>query len=253
MSDLLITVAVNNRYTSYIDMWELALSKAYPEYDTAAVVFNPGNTPQYYGACIRFLKNMSECNGKQYKYTYITDVDMMIVREDVPLLDFHLNEIKETGLCYSNTARGTETEGPNRLTGLHFVTGEWWGKTKVVRDRYFKKLCAGEIGNSPIDDELMLMKIVKESWIETPPPRRDLIGRHHGLHLGTVRAHKSESHQSLRRAVHLRVSPDKAKKWQGVVCSREYSSILSKVQKSDRMAYEEFMIMDRMTKQIEKM
>ena len=98
----------------------------------------------------------------------------------------------------------------------------------------------------------MLMKIVKESGLEVARPVVNLMERHHGLHLGTVRAHKTESLQTLRRAVFIRVNRDKATKWQEVVACPEYSKILGKIQKKDRMAYEEFMIMDKFTRQISK-
>lgn len=252
MSDLLITTVAEGRYINYAEMWELALSKAYPEYDyeIEPMCLKDG-CPKYFGACMRYIGVASK-NKVVYKYTYITDIDMMIVREKPTLLDFHLKEIQESGLCYSNSPRGSERDGPNRLTGLHFVTEDWWDKTCDVRLKYYRMLLNKEIGEGQIDDELMLMRIVKESGLEVAKPVVNLMERHHGLHLGTVRAHKTESLQSLRRAVSIRVNKDKATKWQEVVACPEYSKILGKIQKKDRMAYEEFMIIDKFTKQISK-
>jgi hypothetical protein len=248
MNNLVIFTVAEGRYQHYADMWELALEKAYPEYERHLLTLdtNP-KLPRYYGACIRFLFDHEKFSGK---YLYITDIDMMIVRESPSLLDFHVKELEETGLSYSNTQRGSEVQGFNRLTGLHFITPDYWEPTFNIRAREYNKLCRGEIGNSPIDDELMLMRIVKDSGLPMVPPRRNLIERHHGLHLGTVRAHEHESHQKLRQSITMRVSREKAAQWQEVVCSSEYSKILEKIRKKDRQAYHEFYLMDQFTKSI---
>jgi hypothetical protein len=234
-------------------MWELAIEKAYPEYDHFVVHKNV-ETPKYFGACVRFLYDFRSTG---HKCWYITDIDMMIVREPVSILDFHIKEMQESGLCYSNSPRGTENQGPERLTGLHFVGEDWWTKTAEMREKYYLLLTHGHqvgktLGDCSIDDELMLMKIVKESGLPVAKPVVNLTERHHGLHLGTIRAHKKDTIQSLRRAVSIRVNKDKAIAWQGVVGCSEYSKILSKIQKVDRIAYEEFMTMDKFTKQIAK-
>jgi hypothetical protein len=135
---------------------------------------------------------------------------------------------------------------------LHFVRKDWWEKTFNARAHQYHLLTTGQIGYSPIDDELMLMNIVKESGLPVASGKYNLIERHHGLHLGTVRAHKKESLQTLRRAVSIRVNQDKAAKWQAVVACPEYSKLLHKLQITDRIAYDEFMIMDKFTKQIAK-
>jgi hypothetical protein len=246
MKDLLITTWAVGRYKVYSELFQFAIKKAYPEYDVH--VFEDDTTfPKYYGACVRFLSYSKEFD--YYKYVYITDIDMMIVREPVSILDFHTNEINETGLCYSNTPRGTEERGFDRLTGLHFVNQEWWGATHEARYDYLRKLEMGLIGDVAIHDELMLMNIVKESGLPVAPPKRDLICRHHGLHLGTVRAHKHETLQKLRRDVFIRVSVQRAKEWMKVVETPEYRSIMQDIKRRDKMAYEELCIMEKFTRQ----
>lgn len=246
MKDLLITTWAVGRYKVYSELFQFAIKKAYPEYDVH--VFNSDiQMPKYYGACIRFLLNPDLF--RDYKYVYITDIDMMIVRESVTILDFHTNEINETGLCYSNTPRGNEERGFDRLTGLHFVTQEWWENTKGIRKKYLKMLSDCEIGEVAIHDELMLMNIVKESGLPVSPPKRDLICRHHGLHLGTVRAHKHETLQKLRRDVFIRVSVQRAKEWMKVVETPEYRSIMLDIKRRDKMAYDELCIMEKFTRQ----
>lgn len=249
MSNLLVCSVVNGRYLNYIDMWQLAMSKAYPEYDTCIrTTADTHSEIPYYAACLRYLHDFG---GKQ-KYCYITDIDMMIVREPVALLDFHLNEMKESGLCYSNSPRGQEFSGPKRLTGLHFVNDDWWDVTAETRDKYTALLMQGKIGMVDIDDELMLMNIVVESGLAVARPVVNLMERHHGLHLGTVRANKKNSIQTLRRAVSIRVDKDKAIKWQEVVSCPEYVKILDTIKRKDRIAYQEFMEMDKFTKQLSK-
>jgi hypothetical protein len=246
MKDLLITTWAVGRYKVYRELFEFAIKQAYPEYDVH--VFESGiASPKYYGACIRFLLNPDVF--RDYRYVYITDIDMMIVREPVSILDFHLSELSETGLCYSNTPRGMEERGFDRLTGLHFVTQYWFEKTKDARSNFLKKLCDNEIGEVAIHDELMLMDIVKESGLPVAPPKKDLICRHHGLHLGTVRAHKHETLQKLRRDVFIRVSVQRAKEWLKVVETPEYRSIIQDIKRRDKMAYDELCIMEKFTRQ----
>lgn len=250
MKDLLITTWAVGRYKVYSELFQFAIKKAYPEYDVH--VFESEITfPKYFGACVRFLVNI-ESVFSNYKYVYITDIDMMIVREPVSILDFHTNEINETGLCYSNTPRGMEERGFDRLTGLHFVTQDWWGKTEEARSKYHHMLNKCEIGEVAIDDELMLMNIVKESGLPVAPPKRDLICRHHGLHLGTVRAHKHETLQKLRRDVFIRVSVQRAKEWMRVVETPEYRSITQDIKRRDKMAYDELILMEKFVRQRSK-
>ncbi len=246
MKDLLITTWAVGRYKVYSDLFKFAINKAYPEYDVH-VFESDVQEPKYYGACVRFLADDEMF--ADYKYVYITDIDMMIVREPVSILDFHTAEINETGLCYSNSPRGMEERGFDRLTGLHFVTRDWWDKTKDARRKYMLMLNSCRIGEIAIHDELMLMDIVKESGLQVAPPKRDLICRHHGLHLGTVRAHKHETLQKLRRDVFIRVSVQRAKEWLKVVETPEYRSIMQDIKRRDKMAHEELCIMEKFTRQ----
>ena len=247
MSDLLITTFAVGRYKVYSELFRYAIKVAYPEYDVH-VFESEVQVPKYYGACIRFLHEDQELFS-QYKYVYITDIDMLIVREPVSILDFHTAEIKESGLCYSNTPRGLETQGFNRLTGLHFVTPEWWDLTRDARAKWHNELVAGRIGEVAIHDELMLMDIVRDSGLKVAEPKKDLICRHHGLHLGTVRAHKHETIQKLRRDVFLRVSIQRAQEWMKVVETTDYRYIMVDIHRRDKQAYEELMLMEKFTRQ----
>ncbi len=249
MSKLLITTFAVGRYKVYSELFRYAINKAYPEYDVLVTESNISQ-PKYYGACIRFLDE--DPSFKDYDYVYITDIDMMIVREPVSILDFHTKEMEETGLCYSNTPRGMEERGFDRLTGLHFVGKDWWEKTKVARNYYLRELLSCKIGDIAIDDEIMLMNIVNDSEVGMVPAKRDLICRHHGLHLGTVRAHKHETIQKLRRDVFIRVSPERARGWMEVVETKQYDYIMRDIKQRDRNAHDELMIMEKFARQRSK-
>ena len=198
VKDLCIFSLISGRYRHYADLFKLCAMTAYPEYD---VVFQVSDVPRdavsttFFTACERYLMEL-----RTYKYVYITDIDMMIMRETPTLLDFHLAEIENTGLPYSNVPRWHEPMGENRLTGLHFVTNAWWDITKKARDEERRRLYAGEIGNMKCDDELMLMRIVKNSGLAVPP-NSELLCRHHGIHLGTYRDYKPKGLQSLKAAL----------------------------------------------------
>lgn len=249
MSSLLITTFAVGRYQVYAELFRYAIKKAYPEYDVY-VIESDIKQPKYYGACARFLTE--EPVFHEYDYVYITDIDMMIVREPITILEFHTKEMEETGLCYSNTPRGMEERGFDRLTGLHFVGRDWWNKTRTARYHYTQELLSGKIGDIAIDDEIMLMNIVSDSDIGMVPARRDLICRHHGLHLGTVRAHKNETLQKLRRDVFIRVSPQRARGWMEVVETNQYTYIMRDIKQRDKQAHEELVLMEKFARQRSK-
>ena len=177
---------------------------------------------------------------------------MFIVREDPTLLDFHLKELHEEGRCFSNARRGPgEPQGVNRLTGLHFMYKDWFAVTDEARDKYYNLLVQGGIGNESIDDELMLAKIVTESGMELSP-QKNLIERHHGVHMGTLRNTVHESIQERNRAFRARINHHRADRWQGIVNTQEYRSIFNKIQNYDRLSAWELKEADRITKQMVK-
>jgi hypothetical protein len=192
---------------------------------------------------MRFLREFG------FKYVYITDIDMMICPEIPTLLDFHLKEIKETGLCYSNTPRWKEPMGDNRMTGLHFVTKEWWRQTEIASAHELDRLVKGEIGGCKCDDELMLMRIIKASGLPVAD-RRPLIPRHHGIHLGTLRDYRKMTLQARRNAVHRRIGMEKAAYWLGLIKTPEYGRIFSEIKKTDKQATWELTELEKFCHQI---
>ena len=245
MSDLLIFTTAEGRYKVYTDLFTTVCKRAYPQYDVR--VMETHTVKQYGSACMRFLFPVAP----GYKYIYITDIDMMICPETPSLLDFHLAEIMETGLCYSNVPRWKEPMGENRMTGLHFVTEEWWGVTHEARAKETIRLVNGEIGSCKCDDELLLMRIVRASGLRVTD-RKHLISRHHGIHLGTLRDYRQFSYQKRRANVYKRLKGDKARFWVEFVETEEYRSLFSAIRKADEQAKWELEELEKFARQIAK-
>ena len=223
MKDLLIITAANYWYTEYQNLWEYCIKKAYPEYDSHCYIA-PQTSAPFYAACYRLLIDPGK-----YKYVYMTDIDMMILREERSLLEFHLNEMKDTGLCYSNTMRRGEPEAKERLTGLHFATREWYDKTCETRKKYLHMLNNGEIGNNRFDDEKMLMQICKNADLGLPGQRGQMVIRHHGIHLGTLRAYQNHSRNTMETQLLMRVSKKQAIQWLEFYKDSEFLKIIKNI------------------------
>lgn len=252
MSDLLIFTTAAGRYKVYADLFKFCCKRAYPQYDVEVRELSDEDcvTP-YFSACFRFLIEPKGIFSRpEYpKNIYITDIDMMICQESISLLDFHLNEIKQTGLCYSNVPRWKEPMGENRMTGLHFVTDEWWDRTIEARKKEFRRLTVGEIGSLKCEDELMLMRIIKASGLPVTE-RGHLVSRHHGIHLGTLRDQREKTLQQRRNAIKSRVSVEKATYWLNLIDTVEYRDIFRDIIKRDLQAVWELKELEKFCHQI---
>jgi hypothetical protein len=236
----------------YADLWRFCINREYPEYECTVVTGTETDSPKYYGACIRYL--MENPNSNICEYTYITDIDMLILREDTPIHEYHTKEMRN-GECFSNARRGPgEPQGVNRLTGLHFMHKSWYEKTVDARIKYTEKLINKEIGSVSIDDELMLAKIVTESGMELPP-NRPLIERHHGIHLGTLRdkskfKNSSASLQERNRAFRARVNHNMAKRWVNIIDSDEYKELFKNMNMRNKQLIWELSEVERLCRQM---
>ncbi len=221
---------MNSRYDVYAELFTFCCKRAYPEYEVLVAPIKETKIP-YYSACVRFLIRPSilECD------TYITDVDMMICPESVDIQHFHRAEIEKTGLCYSNSPRWREPHGENRLTGLHYVTNNWWEVTQEQRNIEFAKLEKGEIGHVKCDDEMMLMRIVKNSGLPVAK-YGPLLNRHHGIHLGTVRDYANDTVQKRRSALQQRIDKNRAKYWCDLIDTDDYKKLFAEIKKQDKQA-----------------
>jgi len=232
LKDLLIYTAASGHYRDYEQLWCYSARKAYPEYSVECAIHVENDKIPHYAACHRLLEELCI----NHKYVYISDVDMMILREDPTLLDFHLAEMEKDKLCYSNSPRTTEPQGPQRLTGLHFATKLWYTRTAEARRNYIHMLNNGELGQHKFDDELILMKVCKDSGLEIPKAR-PLVRRHHGIHVGTIRAYsyKRHSRNTLSQQLKMRITIEQARQWLSYYDDPIFQAIVQKVSRRNRI------------------
>ena len=170
---------VHGKYLAYIPLFLYMIRRAYPEYFAHVFAVNPENTkinslvdlgvsiielPEkkdmgYFTAAMRFLHSDNILS--THEYCLITDIDMMIVREDMNIVDQHMLDIRRNDLgCYSNYINNGD-----RCPGVHFVTKEWWDKTAEQRD--MEKDFLFSMDSITYDyDEKMLLRIIRESGLQ---------------------------------------------------------------------------------------
>ena len=156
-----------------------------------------------------------------YDYVYITDIDMIIIREETKLIDFHVNEMKNTQMCYSNSRRHSKHwKGIMSLSGLHFVKNVWFDRTEDSRVKYAALLKAGKVGKKREYDGHMLWRMVKESGLEVCK-KYPLTKRHHGIHLGNFRLYQSMA--KLKK----RMGKFKCTPWRRFLKDKKFGEILA--------------------------
>lgn len=192
-----IFTVVTGSYVWYTPMFLFMLRKAYPEY-TARILTDSDDTEiltqtgvekcmpfgrmvdaGYRAACKRFL--FSDEILRSFDYVLITDIDIMIIREANSIVDQHMLSLRKNNLeCYDNyTANG------DRCPGVHFVTRDWWNRTKTARAEEANAIERQEIVEYDYD-ERMLKRIIGYSGLPIPSARANLWA-HHGEHLGAWR------------------------------------------------------------------
>ena len=132
-------------YEKYIPFYIYFINKNYPNHDV--LIFNQGYVSSNVKESINSLKNfyiyeniypeLNEIKGSggskalrwllprkffiNYKYVYIGDVDVLILKENQLLFDFHKNQMDKFNLPFSNKVRLLpDGQTSKRLTGLHF-------------------------------------------------------------------------------------------------------------------------------------
>lgn len=227
---ILIFTVFDEAYSDYKEMWEWVISRSYPEHFAGAIFIERTEQQPYIAACKRFTTNPNILYPHLGEIdVYVTDIDMMILRESPTIEEFHREEISREGNCYSNSPRNNdEPESRERLTGLHYVTPEWYRKTFDARDRYLTLIDDSWIGKGRYDDEKMLFNICNESGLKIPP-KKPLQKRHHGIHLGTFRNYVMYGPQRLRSELRTRISPHQARQWNEITEEKEYKRILSNI------------------------
>lgn len=200
---LCVTTCVDGRFQGYVPLWVYCLRRSYPEYDAkvfiadelrpeirealapfagdrqVAVVegeFAGYPTPHRAAAYYRFLlftKDRAKRFWHGYNAVYVTDGDLMIVREDPPLYEQHLRHMAAAKLAYSNMLRPWGKLRTDHMTGLHFATADHIrdiGSMSTAYDRRFREQGLGCLhGGWKIGDERLLYQIVKDALQNMPP------------------------------------------------------------------------------------
>jgi len=173
-----IIAAANNAYAGWLPLFEYCAMRAYPEYDVRTI--NLGDMPPYVSALVRFISPEIEEIAAKYDYCLITDADILIGPEDPNIVDQHCRSMEKHGTgCYDNCMLGDD-----RCPGVHFVTKEWWDKTRKAR--YMLEACHSVLNAIEGADERALLSIINESNLAWPGllPHPWAI---HGLHAGKFR------------------------------------------------------------------
>ena len=123
------------------------------------------NDMKMWSNSVRFISEPEIRN----KYTYISDIDMMIMMKD--FYNYHIGIMAEYGTIYSNWKRDNDQ---NAITGLHFVqTDKWY---PIILDN---------LKTNIIDEHLLMNITKKKTEINERIPRRPACGLHfsHGQNL----------------------------------------------------------------------
>jgi len=119
----LITTTVDKAYQAYIPLFVHCIRTAYPTSDYHIKLFLRDPCPydvdaelvpmfenfpryKYNTIALRFVVPPENYEG--YDYIYVTDIDMLMMWENVPFDLFHEQEMMKTGLCYSNSTRNKQ-------------------------------------------------------------------------------------------------------------------------------------------------
>lgn len=213
-----IFTSVSGNYQWYIPLFLNRIRKEYPEYEARVVLRGRMNLPPtlregienrerdkyppdgYTTAALRYVEYQDVL--ENYDFVLITDVDMLIKREDPNLVNQHAAYMEINGLeCYENYVSSIYNGSP-RLPGIHFVTKAWWNRTLAAREKYARDL---QLRGSHdwAWDEVMLGKVVSESGLRLYDAGQNLWANH-GIHLGDWRRNLKK-----KQAVHAIPAPQK--------------------------------------------
>lgn len=140
---------------------------------------------------VRWLFDSSYFQG--FEYVYIGDVDILFLREKMPLLELHIQQMNSIKAPFSNKVR-VDKEGnlTTRLTGLHFLkTEEYFNKIDPIihnlldDETYLNGFVEGLERN-----EDFLYKLNMKAFQFDPKYVSTMQRPWHGLHLGITRGNK---------------------------------------------------------------
>jgi len=217
-----IVAAVDGRYWDYVPLFVYSINLAYPEY--MPIIVGRGGIPSD-------VLKLIECHGlkclllgdalldvvptawgmkasrvvinlpvlHEYSAVYITDVDFLIIREPVSIMETHLIDCIEEGLCYSNTFHGEALDRGPRMMGMHFfVTRPYFEKMASTMQEYRLMLeTPGGVAelrrawHNPLlggaDAQFGLYLMLMEARMGLPQNKADPLRPYHGIHLGHAR------------------------------------------------------------------
>lgn len=233
MKTICFSTIVNAKYQNYIPLFWYSLHKSYPDY--SSLIFMKGNLSKNTKRAVKIMQEKGDYQIREncftefreneqyfktirwiltddyftnYKYLYIGDVDMIICKEPISLVDQHSADASNQGLPYSNFVRG----GQERLIGRHFViTKPYFDAMSPVIKKYTTLLRDGLIDPKSNDEgkgnEWVLYRMVKEAGLGFPKPiqkqQRGIFSTHHGLHLGLWRTKPRPPSNDLSKDLHL--------------------------------------------------
>lgn len=243
---LCISTVVDKEYMAYLPLFVHCCNKVYPNYHIRLFMRDPcpydlkswklkyelipmfEDYPRYKYASIALRFAIDKKYYADFDYIYITDIDMMIMRESRDIEYFHVMEMQQTGLCYSNSLRNANHyEGTLSLTGLHFATKKWFLKTNNIVEEYRILFEKGIIGLYREYDGVMLYRIVTRSGLMLPLKYK-LASRHHGIHLGNFRLFPND-----RTKLEIRIPTDYQVQWMHNLDNKIFKDIISTCRKDN--------------------
>lgn len=232
MNNICFTTVVNQKYEHYIPLFWYSLYKSYPGY--ASTIFMKGSLSKNVRKAVAIMMDKGDFNVKEncfenfdeneqyfktirwllnddcimdYQYLYIGDVDMIICKEPISLIEQHAQDAENQNLAYSNIVRG----GQHRLIGRHFiVTKPYFKKMNPVIKKYQSLLSQGKLDPKTNDEgkgnEWVLYRMIEDSGLGFPDSNkksdRNILSTHHGLHLGLWRTKAKDPSNDLSKDLH---------------------------------------------------
>lgn len=224
---LCISVVVDKNYEKYIPYFIYFITESYPNYyikilflgnldnktiDLITLINNPLVSIEE-----NFFKGFPKTNQElksirwlipyevfvEYDYVYIGDVDILICKEKLNLLDTHISHIEKNDIPYSNAIRNKQ----KRFTGLHFFkVKEYYDAMSPIIKKYYNKIKTKKLRLSQnYRNEHLLYDMVNEGVKKIPKNEHRIdiggSGPHHGLHLGIWRGYKDNVKKSVKEQI----------------------------------------------------
>jgi len=240
-----ITTVVDAAYMPYVPLFVYCANRVYPDCDVKLFLRDPCDYdfglkfekvqmfqgfPRYVynSIALRFVVPPAYYEG--YDWVYVTDIDMMLMPEQVSIEKFHRDEMVQTGMCYSNSLRNVHHyEGSSSLSGLHFFDQRWLKKTEEQRARYYDLLAMGIVGTYREYDGVMLYRMAKLSGVGLPRKYK-LKNRHHGIHLGNFRIFPDN-----KSAWDARITDEYKAVWNHYLMDKQFAHIIAECRKHSEM------------------